>query len=72
MLGVGMSLFAIFFHTFFRNRLIRVTMDTSNIADDLLTQIYHNSRRAASTPEVRTGVPVDSRAAAPAPVKPPA
>lgn len=50
MLGVGLSLFAIFFHTFFKNRLTRVVMDTSNIADDLLTQMYHNSRRPAGAP----------------------
>jgi biopolymer transport protein ExbB len=47
MLGIGLSVPAIFAHTFFRNRLIRLTMDTSNIADDLLTQMYHNSKKAA-------------------------
>jgi biopolymer transport protein ExbB len=45
MLGIGLSLPAIFFHTFFRNRLIRLSMDTGNLADDLLTQMYHNSKR---------------------------
>jgi biopolymer transport protein ExbB len=47
MLGIGLSVPAIFAHTFFRNRLIRVSMDTGNIADDLLTQMYHNSKKAA-------------------------
>jgi biopolymer transport protein ExbB len=47
LLGVALSVPAIFCHAFFRNRLIRITMDTSNIADDLLTQMYHNSKRPA-------------------------
>jgi biopolymer transport protein ExbB len=45
---VALSVPAIFCHAFFRNRLIRITMDTSNIADDLLTQMYHNSRKPAA------------------------
>jgi len=66
MIGIGLSVPAIFAHTFFRNRLIRLTMDTSNIADDLLTQMYHNSKKAgpppapAAVPQVAT----DSRAPA--------
>jgi biopolymer transport protein ExbB len=28
-----------------------VTMDTGNIADDLLTQMYHNSKKAAPAPQ---------------------
>src|SRR5262249_57976488 len=47
LLGIGLSVPAIFCHAFFRNRLIRISMDVSNIADDLLTQMYHNSRRPA-------------------------
>jgi biopolymer transport protein ExbB len=55
LVGVALSVPAIFFHTFFRNRVIRLAMDTSNVADDLLTQMYHNSKKAAagpSTPEI--------------------
>ena len=53
LLGVGLSVPAIFCHAFFRNRLIRITMDVSTIADDLLTQMYHNSRKpAAPSPTV--------------------
>jgi biopolymer transport protein ExbB len=47
LLGVALSVPAIFFYTFFRNRLVRITMDTSNLADDLLTQMYHNSKKPA-------------------------
>jgi biopolymer transport protein ExbB len=47
LVGVALSVPAIFFHTFFRNRLIRLSMETGNVADDLLTQMYHNSKKAA-------------------------
>jgi biopolymer transport protein ExbB len=53
---------AIFFHTFFRNRITRLAMDTTNVADDLLTQMYHNSKKAGAAgapPEV----PADTRGA---------
>jgi biopolymer transport protein ExbB len=46
LLGIAISIPAIFFHASFRNRLTRISMDTGNIADDLLTQMYHNSRRS--------------------------
>src|SRR5439155_7306299 len=48
LLGIGLSVPAIFCHAFFRNRLIRISMDVSNIAEDLLTQMYHNSRRTGT------------------------
>jgi biopolymer transport protein ExbB len=57
LLGVGLSVPAIFCHAFFRNRLIRLSMDTSNIADDLLTQMYHNSRKPAPPPSTNASVP---------------
>jgi biopolymer transport protein ExbB len=47
LLGIAISVPAIFFHAFFRNRLVRISLDTSNLADDLLTQMYHNSKKAA-------------------------
>lgn len=49
LLGIALSIPAIFCHAFFRNRLIRISMDVSNIADDLLTQMYHHSKRPAGT-----------------------
>jgi biopolymer transport protein ExbB len=48
LLGIGLAVPAIFFHQFFRNRLTRISMETANVADDLLTQMYHNSRRPAA------------------------
>lgn len=47
LLGIGISVPAIFCYTLFKNRLIRISLDTSNLADDLLTQMYHNSKRPA-------------------------
>ncbi len=57
LLGIGLSVPAIFCHAFFRNRLIRIAMDTSNIADDLLTQMFHNSRKPAEAPRAATASP---------------
>jgi biopolymer transport protein ExbB len=48
--GVAIAVPAIFFYSFFKNRLTNITMATSNLADDLLTQMYHNSKRAAAQP----------------------
>ena len=48
--GVGISVPAIFFNAFFKNRITRVCMDVGHIADDLLTQMYHNSKKPAAGP----------------------
>ena len=48
LLGIGMSVPAIFFHAFFKNRLTRLTHDAGNVADDLLTQMYYNSKKPAT------------------------
>jgi biopolymer transport protein ExbB len=48
LIGIAISVPAIFFHAFFKNRLTRISMDASTLADDLLTQMYHNSRKAAA------------------------
>jgi biopolymer transport protein ExbB len=57
LLGIGLAVPAIFCHAFFRNRLIRISMDTANVADDLLTQMYHNSRRPPTAETPRTPAP---------------
>lgn len=46
LIGVAISCPAIAFNTFFRNRISRVMLDVGHIADDLLTQMYHNSKKA--------------------------
>lgn len=45
LVGVAIAVPAIFFFTFFRNRLTAITVNTANLADDLLTQMYHNSKK---------------------------
>jgi biopolymer transport protein ExbB len=45
--GVAIACPAIFFNAFFKNRITRVCMDVGHIADDLLTQMYHNSKKPA-------------------------
>jgi biopolymer transport protein ExbB len=63
LLGIALAVPAIFCHAFFRNRLTRISMDTANIADDLLTQMYHNSKRTAGSPEPRPPhIPMASKA----------
>jgi biopolymer transport protein ExbB len=57
LLGIGLSVPAIFCHAFFRNRLIRITMDTHTVADDLLTQMYHNSKKPAAPGQALPGQP---------------
>jgi biopolymer transport protein ExbB len=66
LLGIGLAVPAIFCHAFFRNRLIKISMETANVADDLLTQMYHNSKRPAApgTPDA------NARPAASVAVKP--
>src|SRR5947199_9970309 len=62
LLGIGLAVPAIFCHAFFRNRLIRISMDTANVADDLLTQMFHNSRRPATAAETDRPAPAPARA----------
>jgi biopolymer transport protein ExbB len=63
LLGIAMSVPAIFFHAFFKNRLTRITHDAGNVADDLLTQMYYNSKKPAPSGTVET----DARAVPPPP-----
>jgi len=63
LLGIALAVPAIFCHALFRNRLIRISMDTANVADDLLTQMYHNSKRAPAASEPRPAVAVTPKVA---------
>lgn len=62
LVGIAISVPAIFFNAFFRNRITKVTMDVGHIADDLLTQMYHNSKKPGAAP----GAPSPAAPAAPA------
>ncbi len=61
LLGIALSVPAILCHAFFKNRLTSLTHDAGTVADDLLTQMYYNSKKPAPAPEVAA----DARTAAP-------
>ena len=58
LVGIAISVPAIFFNAFFRNRITKVTMDVGHIADDLLTQMYHNSKKPAPAAAAPAAAPV--------------
>src|SRR5262249_3753892 len=66
LLGIGLSVPPFSSHPLSRNRLIRISMDVANIADDLLTQMYHNSKKPGgpepAKPGSMPGVPVNAAA----------
>jgi biopolymer transport protein ExbB len=70
LLGIAISVPAIFCHAFFRNRLTRIAMESSTMADDLLTQMYHNSKRPAAAEPVRVATPVETARPVPSAIKP--
>jgi biopolymer transport protein ExbB len=46
LLGVGVSVPAIFFNAYFRNRILGTMGDADTIATDLLVQMYHSTKKA--------------------------
>ncbi len=70
LLGVALSVPAIFTHAFFRNRLIRISMDVANVSDDLLTQMFHNSKKPAPPVTSAPAAEADTRGVATAAIKP--
>jgi biopolymer transport protein ExbB len=63
LVGVALSVPAIFCHAFFKNRLTRIEKETGNMADDLLTQMYHNSRKQGAVPTPAPAAAVATAAA---------
>jgi biopolymer transport protein ExbB len=55
LVGVAISCPAIFFYSFFKNRLTGITHNVSTLADDLLTQMYHNSKKPGAAGGATTG-----------------
>jgi biopolymer transport protein ExbB len=47
LVGIAISVPAIAFNTYFRNRITQLALEVGNVADDLLTQMYHNSKKPA-------------------------
>ncbi len=54
LVGVAVAVPAIFFYSFFKNRLTAIANNTANLADDLLTQMYHNSKKTGAAPPTQT------------------
>ncbi len=53
LVGVAISCPAIFFFTFFKNRLNAISHSVATLADDLLTQMYHNSKKTGAAPSTQ-------------------
>lgn len=68
LLGIALSVPAIFAHAFFKNRLTRISHDTGTVADDLLTQMYYNSKKTGgATADIPPAPMADGRAIPPVP-----
>lgn len=69
LVGVAIAVPAIAFNTFFRNRITQVMLEVGHVADDLLTQMYHNSKKGPAGPAGAATVtaPVAAPVAAPIP-----
>ena len=48
LVGVAIAVPAIAFNTYFRNRITQVMLEVGSVADDLLTQMYHNSKKPSA------------------------
>ena len=73
LVGVAISVPAIAFNAYFRNRITQVAMEVSHVADDLLTQMYHNSKKGgvpAAAPPGAVAATVTSAPVAAAPAAP--
>ena len=66
LIGVAIAVPALALNTFFRNRIGQVTMDVGHVADDLLTQMFHNSKKAGPTPSTPAATAAPVAAAMPA------
>ncbi|HVK18069.1 MAG TPA: MotA/TolQ/ExbB proton channel family protein [Fimbriiglobus sp.] len=73
LVGIAISVPAIAFNTYFRNRITQLALEVGHVADDLLTQMYHNSKKPGVPTSPPTGsVPVAAATpVAAAPVAPP-
>ena len=70
LLGIGLSVPAIFCHAFFKNRLTRLAHDAGTMADDLLTQMYYMSKKGgpSSSPGIDMAATAPVARSAPPPV----
>jgi biopolymer transport protein ExbB len=57
LIGIFLSVLSIPVYTFFKNRLSRIVIDASLLADDMLTQTFYNSRKPDGTVPAATTFP---------------
>ncbi len=68
LVGVAIAVPAVAFNTYFRNRILQVMLEVGSVSDDLLTQMYHNSKKpggTAPTAPVATAAPTLATPVAP-------
>ena len=68
LVGVAIAVPAVAFNTYFRNRILQVMLEVGSVSDDLLTQMYHNSKKpggTAPTAPVATAAPALATPVAP-------
>ncbi len=65
LVGVAIAVPAIAFNTYFRNRITQVSLDVGNVSDDLLTQMYHNSKKPGGPVPSGPGMATSAAVAAP-------
>jgi len=53
LVGVAIACPAIFFFTFFKNRLTNISVTVSSTADDLLTQVHYSSKKTEGSTSVQ-------------------
>ena len=56
LVGVAVAVPAIAFNTYFRNRITQLMLDVMHVADDLLTQMYHNSKKPGTGTVAPAGI----------------
>jgi biopolymer transport protein ExbB len=57
LVGIAIAVPAIAFNTYFRNRITQLTLEVGHVADDLLTQMYHNSKKPGVPASPATAMP---------------
>jgi biopolymer transport protein ExbB len=70
LVGIAIAVPAIAFNTYFRNRITQLMLEVGHVADDLLTQMYHNSKKPAPPASPVTPAAPVVAAATPAPQPP--
>ena len=65
LVGVAIAVPAVAFNTYFRNRILQVMLEVGSVSDDLLTQMYHNSKKPGGPVPSGPGMATSAAVAAP-------